>query len=96
MGCVIWGAGESAQDLYCNNRYFRENDGIIVDHNSYKQQKGFYGKEVFAPEVFAKRPVDNVVCCMGNVNYEYALREAKECGYRIKRMIWIYDLLLDK
>lgn len=93
--CVVWGAGESAQDLYCNNRYFQQTGGILADRNEYKQQYGFYGKKVFSPAVFKERRVEGVVCCMGTANYGYAKHETETQGYQIGRLVWLYDLLLE-
>lgn len=93
--CVVWGAGESAQDLYCNNHYYQQSEGILVDRNAYKQQYGFYGKKVSSPAVLKKSQFDGVVCCMGMANYGYAKHEAETQGYQIGRLVWLYDLLLD-
>ena len=92
--CVIWGAGESAQDLYWNNAWFRSADGLLVDHNGYKQAHGFNGKPVLSPETLTGNTVDTILCCIGLVNYNSVQREITERAFHPRRVIWIYDLLL--
>ncbi len=62
-GCIIWGLGEHAQELYYNNIYFRDAAGLILlDSNLWKQKMGFHGKKVMSPEILPELGCRKVFC----------------------------------
>ena len=94
-GCVIWGMGESAQDVYYNNAYFRDaEDLILIDSNPAKQKAGFHGKKVMSRENLSTVKCETVLCFTGNTNYQGIYKNIEEKGSSVK-VIWLYEALLE-
>ncbi len=94
-GCVIWGMGESAQDVYYNNAYFRDTENIILlDSNPVKQKAGFHGKTVLSPKLLPTVPCDTLLCFTGSSNYQGICKSMDEQDRRTIQLIWLYEALL--
>ena len=89
---VIWGMGESAQDVYYNNTYFQEaTDLILIDGSEAKQRGGFHGKPVVSPQVLSRLQYKRVICFTSNANL-FAIRKNLERS-DIKA-VGLYEILL--
>ena len=93
-GTVIWGAGETAQVLYNCNDFFKNSDIPVYDSNLYKQKQGFYGKKVLDPDEIDAAKVKRIVCCVGNVNYQFIRKLVNEKRMGIK-VVLINEILLE-
>ena len=69
---------------------------LIYDSNPYKQEKGFYGRKVYSPEKINEHQVDTIICSVGNANYLYIKKYIQENFKKIKKVIWINNILLEE
>lgn len=94
-GCAIWGMGESAQDVYYNNAYFRDTENIILlDSSPAKQNAGFHGKTVLSPEQLSTVKCEVLLCFTGSSNYQDICNSMAEENRSTVNVIWLYEVLL--
>ncbi len=95
-GCVIWGMGESAQDVYYNNAYFRNSEELsLIDSNPDKQKAGFHGKKVMAPSILSEIECETILCFTGTINYQSIYKIVENANKNMVKVIWLYDILLE-
>lgn len=95
-GCAVWGMGESAQDIYYNNAFFRNaEDIVLVDGSNAKQKHGFHGKAVNKPDILTPDNCNILLCSVGVAAYYNICTGLKNKNIHLPKVIWLYEALLE-